>query len=138
MMAAFMECQYTVNKRICPAATQGAATLGLTLRDYGAHINETGSLLGTAASALTLHAHSTSFTGHFNTRVCPAATQGAATLGLSLRDYLTQLKAAGLGSLPGTAAEVLDDDVRGVLCPGKLNTQQWLEVVETGEGGCWH
>lgn len=58
--------------------------------------------------------------------------QGAATLGLSLRQYLSQLKAAGLGSLPGTAAEVLDDGVRALLCPDKLNTQQWLEVVETG------
>jgi hypothetical protein len=46
------------------------------------------------------------------------------------------LKEAGLGSLPGTAAEVLDDDVRGVLCPDKLNTQQWLEVVETGVWVC--
>lgn len=61
--------------------------------------------------------------------------QGAVTLGLSLRDFLTQLKAAGLGSLPGTAAEVLDDAVRAVLCPDKLNTQEWLEVVETGGQG---
>jgi FO synthase len=49
-----------------------------------------------------------------------------------LREYLSQLKAAGLGSLPGTAAEVLDDSVRALLCPDKLNTQQWLEVVQTG------
>jgi FO synthase len=40
------------------------------------------------------------------------------------------LRDAGLGSLPGTAAEVLDDEVRRVLCPDKLNTAQWLEVVE--------
>ncbi len=44
------------------------------------------------------------------------------------RTFLEQLKEAGLGSLPGTAAEVLDDDVRAVLCPDKLNTAQWLEV----------
>lgn len=42
--------------------------------------------------------------------------------------YLRKLKAAGLGSLPGTAAEVLDDSVRAVLCPDKLSTVQWLEV----------
>jgi len=72
--------------------------------------------------------------------VCCVASQGAATLGLSLREYLMQLKSAGLGSLPGTAAEVLDDDVRGVLCPDKINTQQWLEVLETGDDDNlrWH
>ncbi len=58
-------------------------------------------------------------------------TQGAATLGLSLRDFLTQLKDAGLGTLPGTAAEILDDEVRAVICPDKVNTQQWLDVVRT-------
>jgi len=56
---------------------------------------------------------------------------GARTLGLPLRDYLTRLKAAGLSSLPGTAAEILDDEVRAVLCPDKINTAQWLEVMET-------
>ena len=56
---------------------------------------------------------------------------GAATLGLPLRDYLAGLKAAGLSSLPGTAAEILDDEVRAVLCPDKINTAQWLEVMET-------
>jgi FO synthase len=54
--------------------------------------------------------------------------QGAATLGLPLREYLARLRAAGLGSLPGTAAEVLDDDVRRVICPDKVSTAQWLEV----------
>jgi FO synthase len=57
------------------------------------------------------------------------ALQGAATLGIPVHDFLTQLKAAGLGSLPGTAAEVLDPQVRGVLCPDKLSAQQWLDVV---------
>ncbi len=54
--------------------------------------------------------------------------QGAATLGLELPDYLARLRDAGLASLPGTAAEILDDDVRAVLCPDKVNTAQWLEV----------
>jgi FO synthase len=56
---------------------------------------------------------------------------GAQTLGLSLHDYLSRLEAAGLASLPGTAAEILDDEVRAVLCPDKLNTAEWLEVMET-------
>ncbi len=58
-------------------------------------------------------------------------TQGAATLGLSLRDFLAELKDAGLGTLPGTAAEILDDEVRKIICPDKVNTAQWLDVVST-------
>ena len=58
-------------------------------------------------------------------------TQGAATLGLSLHDFLAQLKDAGLGTLPGTAAEILDDEVRAIICPDKVTTAQWLDVVRT-------
>ena len=54
--------------------------------------------------------------------------QGAATLGLALDDYLARLRDVGLASLPGTAAEILDDGVRRVLCPDKVTTGQWLEV----------
>ncbi len=54
--------------------------------------------------------------------------QGAATLGLSLDEYLARLRELGLGSLPGTAAEVLDDEVRRVICPDKVTTAQWLNV----------
>jgi FO synthase len=54
--------------------------------------------------------------------------QGAATLGMPLDEYLGLLKAEGLASLPGTAAEILDDEVRRVICPDKVNTEQWLEV----------
>jgi len=57
-------------------------------------------------------------------------TQGAQTLGLSVAAFLAELKAAGLGTLPGTAAEILDDEVRRVICPDKISTQQWLDVVE--------
>jgi len=56
--------------------------------------------------------------------------QGAATLNLDLSDYLEMLRAAGLGSLPGTAAEILDDGMRAILCPDKLNTATWLKVVQ--------
>ncbi len=57
--------------------------------------------------------------------------QGAATTGRSLREFLIALKNAGLGSLPGTAAEILDDEVRRIICPDKITTGQWLEVMET-------
>ncbi|MCC6202292.1 MAG: 5-amino-6-(D-ribitylamino)uracil--L-tyrosine 4-hydroxyphenyl transferase CofH [Gammaproteobacteria bacterium] len=55
--------------------------------------------------------------------------QGAVSLGVPVREFLQDLKAAGLGSLPGTAAEILDDEVRRVICPDKLSTNEWLEVV---------
>ncbi|MBD3648102.1 MAG: 5-amino-6-(D-ribitylamino)uracil--L-tyrosine 4-hydroxyphenyl transferase CofH [Pseudomonadales bacterium] len=56
--------------------------------------------------------------------------QGAHTLGVSIDEFLGQLKEAGLGTLPGTAAEILDDEVRATLCPDKINTAQWFEVME--------
>jgi FO synthase len=57
--------------------------------------------------------------------------QGAATLGVQLQDYLGALRDAGLASLPGTAAEVLDDEVRRLICPDKVMTAQWLRVHDT-------
>jgi FO synthase len=57
-------------------------------------------------------------------------SQGAETLGVTVPAFLSMLKEAGLGTLPGTAAEVLDDEVRVTLCPDKLSTQEWLDVVE--------
>src|SRR5690606_27042521 len=56
-------------------------------------------------------------------------THGANTLGLSLRDYLRQLQQAGLATLPGTAAEILSDDVRQIICPDKLDKAGWLDVM---------
>jgi FO synthase len=57
--------------------------------------------------------------------------QGATTLGMRLEDYLVCLKDAGLASLPGTAAEILDDEIRSIICPDKISTDEWLEVMET-------
>jgi FO synthase len=54
---------------------------------------------------------------------------GAETLGMPLTDFLALLRREGLSSLPGTAAEILDDEVRAVLCPDKITTGQWLEVM---------
>lgn len=58
-------------------------------------------------------------------------SQGAATLGESVEHFLRRLKDAGLGSLPGTAAEILHDEVRAQICPDKVNTREWLDVVGT-------
>jgi FO synthase len=74
----------------------------------------------TAAPAIHVHAFSP-------LEIC----HGARTLGLPLTDYLKLLRDAGLGSLPGTAAEILHDPVRAQICPDKLSTAAWLNVIET-------
>jgi FO synthase len=56
---------------------------------------------------------------------------GATRSGVSIREWLTEVRAAGLGSIPGTAAEILDDDVRWILTKGKLPTQSWVDIVTT-------
>ena len=56
---------------------------------------------------------------------------GLEKTGMPLRDYLLMLKEAGLGSIPGTAAEILDDEVRRQLSPNKLKVQQWVEIIRT-------
>jgi FO synthase len=58
-------------------------------------------------------------------------TEGARRSGVPLAEYLTRLKDAGLKTLPGTAAEILDDEVRAVLCPDKVSTDEWLEAHRT-------
>ncbi|MCC5697664.1 radical SAM protein, partial [Klebsiella pneumoniae] len=55
----------------------------------------------------------------------------AAKAGVSVEEWLAELKEAGLGSIPGTAAEILDDEVRWVLTKGKLPTAEWIEVITT-------
>ena len=60
--------------------------------------------------------------------------QGAATLKKPVGEFLGELKAAGLGTLPGTAAEILDDEIRKIIAPDKINTQQWLDVMRAAHG----
>jgi FO synthase len=56
---------------------------------------------------------------------------GATTLSISVREFLEELKVKGLNTLPGTAAEILHDPVRRLICPDKVSTQQWLEIMRT-------
>ncbi len=58
-------------------------------------------------------------------------TEGAKRLGEPLADYLRRLMEAGLRTLPGTAAEILDDEIRAVLCPDKIDTEEWLDAHRT-------
>jgi FO synthase len=58
-------------------------------------------------------------------------TEGARRSEVPLAEYLTRLKEAGLKTLPGTAAEILDDDIRALICPDKVNTEEWLEAHRT-------
>ena len=59
---------------------------------------------------------------------------GATKLGVSFRDFLQECRAHGLGTIPGTAAEILDDDVRWLLTKGKLPADTWEEIVRTAHG----
>ncbi|MGH9087347.1 MAG: 7,8-didemethyl-8-hydroxy-5-deazariboflavin synthase CofG, partial [Acidimicrobiales bacterium] len=65
---------------------------------------------------------------HIHAFTALEVTEGARRLGVGLADYLRCLREAGLATLPGTAAEVLDDPVRAVLCPDKVDSEEWLEA----------
>ena len=69
--------------------------------------------------------------GHAHPRFFAAGEciQGAATLGLPVGEFLMPSGRPGSARLPGTAAEILDDEVRAILCPDKINTSQWLDVM---------
>jgi FO synthase subunit 2 len=56
---------------------------------------------------------------------------GAELAGVPLREFLTELAEAGLGSLPGTSAEILDDALRDQIAPGRIRTAEWIEVIQT-------
>ena len=62
------------------------------------------------------------------------SAKGAATLGLPVEAFLERLVDAGLGSLPGTAAEILDPPIRKILCPDKVTVSEWLSVIRTAHG----
>ena len=61
-------------------------------------------------------------------------THGARTLGVSVEHFLAQLQGAGLGTLPGTAAEILDDDIRRIICPDKITAGEWLSTIAAAHG----
>jgi FO synthase len=113
-----------IARRVAEAWARGATEVCL---QGGIHPDYTGdtylSILRTvkaAVPAMHVHAFSPLEVHH-----------GAATLGIPVRRFLERLRDAGLGTLPGTAAEILDDAVRVVICPDKLTAGEWLDVIET-------
>ncbi|HXY28752.1 MAG TPA: 5-amino-6-(D-ribitylamino)uracil--L-tyrosine 4-hydroxyphenyl transferase CofH [Acidimicrobiales bacterium] len=110
-----------ITRRVAEAEAEGATEVCLQGGihpdfdgDYYLHV-----LGAVRAASETIHIHG--FTAL-------EVTEGARRSGVPLADYLTRLKEAGLKTLPGTAAEVLDDEVRAVICPDKIGTDEWLEV----------
>ncbi len=113
-----------VTDRVAEAAAEGATEVCLQGGihpsfdgDYYLHV-----LDAVRAGSTSIHIHAFSALEVF---------EGARRSDSSLEEYLIALKERGLKTLPGTAAEILDDDVRAVICPDKINTAQWLEVHET-------
>jgi FO synthase len=113
-----------VQRRVREAAARGATEVCMQGGIHPAYDGNTylELLAAVKAAVPAMHVHAFS----------PLEVQhGARTLGLSVENFLRRLKDAGLGSLPGTAAEILDDEVRAVICPDKLSTDEWLAVVES-------
>ncbi len=113
-----------ITRRVAEAEADGATEVCLQGGihpsfdgDYYLHVLE-----AVRAASETIHIHG--FTAL-------EVTEGARRSEVPLAEYLTRLKEAGLKTLPGTAAEILDDEVRAVLCPDKVNTEEWLEAHRT-------
>ena len=116
-----------IGTRVAEAAARGATEVCL---QGGIHPSFTGhtylDIVRTAKEAAPgIHVHAFSPLEIFH---------GAQTLGLSLHQYLSQLKDAGLATLPGTAAEILCDDIRAIICPDKLTSAEWLQVMREAHG----
>lgn len=111
-----------IGRRAAEASERGATEVclqgGIHPRFGGGHYLEIVAAMRDAAHDIHIHAFSPLEVMH-----------GASSIGMPLRPYLQGLKAKGLASLPGTAAEILCADVRAILCPDKLSAQEWLEVM---------
>ena len=116
-----------IGRRAAEAWTRGATEICLQGGIHPAYTGQTylDILWAVRSAAPNLHIHAFS----------PLEIrQGAATLGLGIGAFLAELKMAGLASLPGTAAEILDAPVRAVICPDKVSVDEWLDVMRNAHG----
>jgi FO synthase len=113
-----------IQRRVVEAAELGATEVCL---QGGIHPDFDGNYYVDVTTAV----HSVAPDMHIHGFTALEVTEGARRLDEPLASYLARLREAGLRTLPGTAAEILDDEVRAVLCPDKINTEQWLEAHRT-------
>jgi FO synthase len=110
-----------IQRRVVEAVDHGATEVCL---QGGIHPDFDGDYYVTVARAVKAVAPQI----HLHGFTALEVTEGARRLGMPLQDYLRVLQDAGLSTLPGTAAEILDDEVRAIICPDKITTDEWLEA----------
>ncbi len=115
MDAVLSKVEEAVNNEATEICIQGGLHPDLTLRDYCG-------IIESIKSRFDVHIHAFSPMEIYHV---------ARNSGMSEEDVLKELKNVGLGSIPGTAAEILDDSIREIICPKKLKTEKWVEIIKT-------
>jgi len=115
MEAVLSKVEEAVNNEATEICIQGGLHPDLVISDYCG-------IIETIKSNFNVHIHAFSPMEIYHV---------ARNSGMGEEEVLRELKKAGLGSIPGTAAEILDDSIRGIICPRKINTEKWIEIIKT-------